>query len=250
MRIYLIGYMGSGKSTLGKKLAKHARLQFIDMDHYIEKRNCKTVPQIFAEEGEAEFRKKERNALEELSAFSDVVIATGGGAPCFFDNVDLMNRTGKTIYLNIDPKIRNKAVVLQITNQALTHVKDALENKRGSHSDTTFETVLQFLRNDCNIPKLMISSHYCLGTGSRLTLTTPGNFDIGFNTLSDIEFMQIRNPWEDPNLVQFWIQWEMGMRIQNFHKRGFMISDGDTVGNELSGDYDAGSGSGSAAIGV
>jgi len=151
---------------------------------------------------------------------------------------------------NIDPKIRNKAVVLQITNQALTHVKDALENKRGSHSDTTFETVLQFLRNDCNIPKLMISSHYCLGTGSRLTLTTPGNFDIGFNTLSDIEFMQIRNPWEDPNLVQFWIQWEMGMRIQNFHKRGFMISDGDTVGNELSGDYDAGSGSGSAAIGV
>ncbi|MEE4287608.1 MAG: shikimate kinase [Mariniphaga sp.] len=105
MRIYLIGYMGCGKSTLGRRLAKHAGLQFIDMDHYIEERNCKTVPQIFAEEGEAEFRKKERKALEELSAFSDVVIATGGGAPCFFDNVDVMNRTGKTIYLNIDPKI-------------------------------------------------------------------------------------------------------------------------------------------------
>lgn len=97
--------MGCGKSTLGRKLAKHAGLQFIDMDHYIEERNCKSVPQIFAEDGEAEFRKKERKALEELSAFSDVVIATGGGAPCFFDNVDLMNRTGKTIYLNIDPKI-------------------------------------------------------------------------------------------------------------------------------------------------
>jgi shikimate kinase len=97
--------MGCGKSTLGRRLAKHAGLQFIDMDHYIEERNCKTVPQIFAEEGEAEFRKKERKALEELSAFSDVVIATGGGAPCFFDNVDVMNRTGKTIYLNIDPKI-------------------------------------------------------------------------------------------------------------------------------------------------
>jgi len=96
--------MGCGKSTLGRKLAKHAGLQFIDMDHYIEERNCKSVPQIFAEDGEAEFRKKERKALEELSAFSDVVIATGGGAPCFFDNVDLMNRTGKTIYLNIDHK--------------------------------------------------------------------------------------------------------------------------------------------------
>ena len=104
-RIYLIGYMGCGKSTLGRKLAKHAGMQFIDMDHYIEKRNCKTVPQIFNEEGEAEFRKKERKALEELSEFSDVVIATGGGAPCFYNNIDLMNRTGKTIYMNIDPQI-------------------------------------------------------------------------------------------------------------------------------------------------
>ena len=105
MRIYLIGFMGCGKSTLGKKLARHTGLQFIDMDHYIEKRNCKTVPRIFAEDGEAEFRIRERRALEELSQFSDVVIATGGGAPCFFDNIDLMNRTGKTIYLDIDPEI-------------------------------------------------------------------------------------------------------------------------------------------------
>jgi len=105
MRIYLIGYMGCGKSTLGRKLSEHLRLQFVDMDHYIEERNCKTIPQIFSEEGEAEFRKKERKALEELSEFTDIVIATGGGAPCFFDNIDLMNKTGKTIYLNIDPKI-------------------------------------------------------------------------------------------------------------------------------------------------
>jgi shikimate kinase len=97
--------MGSGKSTLGKKLAKYAGLQFIDMDHYIEKRNCKTVPQLFEEYGEEGFRKRERKALEELSEFTDVVIATGGGAPCFFDNIGLMNRTGKTIYLNIHPKI-------------------------------------------------------------------------------------------------------------------------------------------------
>ncbi len=105
MRIYLIGYMGSGKSHLGHKFSKHLGLQFVDMDNYIEERNYKTIPQIFAEEGEAEFRKKERKALEELSEFSDIVIATGGGAPCFFDNIDLMNKTGKTIYLNIDPKI-------------------------------------------------------------------------------------------------------------------------------------------------
>lgn len=105
MRIYLIGYMGSGKSHLGWKLSNHLGVQFVDMDHYIEERNCKTIPQIFAEEGEAEFRKKERKALNELSEFTDIVIATGGGAPCFFDNIDLMNESGKTIYLNIDPKI-------------------------------------------------------------------------------------------------------------------------------------------------
>ncbi|HZH71233.1 MAG TPA: shikimate kinase [Mariniphaga sp.] len=105
MRIYIIGYMGCGKSTLGRKLACYAGLQFIDMDHYIESRNCKTVPQIFAEEGEEAFRHKERKALEELSEFTNVIIATGGGAPCFYDNMDLMNRTGKTIYLNIDPEI-------------------------------------------------------------------------------------------------------------------------------------------------
>lgn len=105
MRIYLIGYMGCGKSTIGRKLAGHAGLQFVDMDHYIEHRNCKTVPQIFAEEGEAEFRRKERKALEELSEFTDVVVATGGGAPCFFDNMDLMNKSGVTVFLNIDPKI-------------------------------------------------------------------------------------------------------------------------------------------------
>ena len=97
--------MGCGKSTLGKKLAKHTGLQFIDMDNYIEERNYKTVPRIFAEEGEAEFRKKEHKALEELSEFNDVIIATGGGAPCFFDNMELMNETGITIYLNIAPEI-------------------------------------------------------------------------------------------------------------------------------------------------
>jgi shikimate kinase len=119
--------MGCGKSTLGRKLANHAGLQFIDMDHYIEKRNYKTVPQIFDEEGEAEFRKKERKALEELSAFSDVVIATGGGAPCFFDNVDLMNRTGKTIYLNIDPKILADRLLKSKTERPLIKGKSKEE---------------------------------------------------------------------------------------------------------------------------
>ncbi|MEN8118020.1 MAG: shikimate kinase [Bacteroidota bacterium] len=127
MRIYLIGYMGCGKSTLGRSLAKYLDLQFIDMDHYIEERNYKTVPQIFAEEGEAEFRKKERQALEELSEFTDIVIATGGGAPCFFENIDLMNKTGITIYLNIHPKILAERLMSSKTERPLIKGKSKEE---------------------------------------------------------------------------------------------------------------------------
>jgi len=127
MRIYLIGYMGCGKSTLGRKLAKRLGMQFIDMDHYIEERNYKTIPQIFAEEGEAEFRKKERKALEELSEFTDIVIATGGGAPCFFDNIDVMNNTGETIFLNIDPKILADRLLKSKTERPLIKGKSREE---------------------------------------------------------------------------------------------------------------------------
>ncbi len=127
MRIYLIGYMGSGKSTLGRKLAHKLGLQFVDMDHYIEQRNYKTVPQIFEEEGEEAFRKKERQALEELSEFTDLVIATGGGAPCFFDNMDLMNRTGKTIYLDIHPEILAHRLTLSKTERPLIKGKSEAE---------------------------------------------------------------------------------------------------------------------------
>ena len=127
MRIYLIGYMGCGKSTLGRRLSAHLGLQFVDMDHYIEERNCKTVPQIFSEEGEAEFRKKERKALEELSEFTDIVIATGGGAPCFFDNIDLMNKSGKTIYMNIDPKILADRLLKSKTERPLIKGKSREE---------------------------------------------------------------------------------------------------------------------------
>lgn len=119
--------MGCGKSTLGRRFSKHTKQQFIDMDNYIEERFYKTIPQIFAEEGEAEFRKKERKSLEELSEFTDIIIATGGGAPCFFDNIDLMNRTGKTIYMNIDPEILADRLLKSKTERPLIKGKSREE---------------------------------------------------------------------------------------------------------------------------
>jgi shikimate kinase len=105
MRIYLVGYMGCGKSTIGRKLADLLGISFIDLDKYIEERYFKSVPAIFAEEGEERFREKERNSLVEVSQFENVVVSTGGGAPCFFSNMELMNDNGVTVYIAPDTDV-------------------------------------------------------------------------------------------------------------------------------------------------
>ncbi|MBQ2289207.1 MAG: shikimate kinase [Bacteroidaceae bacterium] len=100
-RIFLIGYMGAGKTTLGRALAKELKIEFIDLDNYIEERLCKSISQIFAEKGEEGFREIERRMLHEAGEFENVVISTGGGTPCFFDNIEYMNRQGATVFLDV-----------------------------------------------------------------------------------------------------------------------------------------------------
>lgn len=100
-RIFLIGYMGAGKTTLGRALAAAIGVEFIDLDCYIEERFRKTVSQIFAEKGEEEFRSIERRMLHEVGEFENVIISTGGGTPCFFDNVEYMNAQGTTVFLDV-----------------------------------------------------------------------------------------------------------------------------------------------------
>jgi len=105
MRIYLVGYMGCGKSTIGRKLADLLGISFVDLDKYIEERYFKSVPVIFAEEGEKGFREKERSSLLEVAQFENIVIGTGGGAPCFFDNMEVMNNNGITVYIAPDTDV-------------------------------------------------------------------------------------------------------------------------------------------------
>ena len=105
VRIFLTGYMGAGKTTLGKAFARKLNVPFIDLDWYIEERFHKTVGELFTERGEAGFRELERNMLHEVAEFENVVISTGGGAPCFYDNMEFMNRTGKTVFLNVHPDV-------------------------------------------------------------------------------------------------------------------------------------------------
>ena len=98
-RIILIGYMGAGKTTVGKALAKALGVTFYDLDWYIETRMRRTVKQIFDQEGEEGFRRIERNMLHEVAEFENVVLSCGGGTPCFFDNIDYMNQQGPVVYL-------------------------------------------------------------------------------------------------------------------------------------------------------
>lgn len=109
--IYIIGFMGCGKSTTGKKLASYLNWTFVDLDGKIEEFCGKTIPQIFSEDGESYFRQIESEVLKNLNTDSKTVISTGGGAPCFEDNMDFMLNKGLTIYLKLTPAQLKKRLI-------------------------------------------------------------------------------------------------------------------------------------------
>ena len=121
-RILLTGYMGAGKTTLGRALATKLGFTFIDLDCYIEERFRKTIPQIFAEKGEEGFRDIERRMLHEVAEFEDIIISTGGGTPCFFDNIDYMNSKGITVYLQVP--VERLFIRLSIARKQRPLIKD------------------------------------------------------------------------------------------------------------------------------
>jgi shikimate kinase len=104
MRIFLIGFMGSGKTTVGKAIALQLGYSFMDMDRVIEEETGMTISRIFDEKGEDEFRRLEHELILKLSQLQNIVVSTGGGVPCFYDNMDIINRYGISIYLKMTPE--------------------------------------------------------------------------------------------------------------------------------------------------
>lgn len=150
MRIFILGYKSTGKTTVGKKLASRLNLNFIDLDDYIETINNKTVPEIFSEDGEEVFRKKEWEALVKIcNEETNVVVSTGGGAPCWCDNMNLMLQKGETIYLQID----NNTLVGRLKKAALTR-----PIVMGKTSDELHEYVRD-LKNRCEHHYLRAKYH-------------------------------------------------------------------------------------------
>lgn len=151
--------MGAGKTTIGKELAKALQVPFYDLDWYIQTRRRKTVKEIFDEVGEEGFRKIEYNMLHEVAEFEDVVISCGGGTPCFFDNMEYMNRQAETIYLKADLD------VLYLHLQMGKGVRPLLLNK-------TPEEVKEFMKG-----QLAEREHYYAQAKHTLDVSLMDNFE-------------------------------------------------------------------------
>ena len=131
--IYLIGFMGSGKSTVGRALADALGYDFIDTDTFVETRFHQRIVDMFASGGEATFRRRERLALEELAGMERTVLATGGGLPCYEDSIELLLETGLVIYFRSSP-------------EALAKRLELCKRTRPSIRDKSGEELLAFIR--------------------------------------------------------------------------------------------------------
>ncbi len=157
IRIILIGFMGAGKTTVGKALASELGVTFYDLDWYITMRYRKSVTEIFAERGEEGFRDLERRMLHEVAEFENVVVSCGGGTPCFFDNMDYLNAQADTVYLKAEPSVlamhlkmgKGKRPLLEgKTHEELEdYVREMLEKREPYYSKAKYALDVSLLDN-------------------------------------------------------------------------------------------------------
>jgi shikimate kinase len=138
--IILVGMPGSGKSSLGFFLSKLMWRPSIDTDHYISTRENKSITQIFSEQGEDYFRNLEKQVLLEIIESKPAVISTGGGMPCFYDNMDVMNKAAITVYLKASPE------------KLFEYLKN--DKKRPLVKDKTNEELMDYINTSLNQRKL------------------------------------------------------------------------------------------------
>ena len=153
--------MGCGKSTMGRAVSALTGVPFIDLDNYIEQRFHITVKEIFAQRGEDGFRDVARRMLQEVADFEDVIVACGGGTPCFFDNMEYMNSHGTTVFLNtpIDRlhsrlmRGRHKRPLIadKDDEELMTFIKEALAKRMEHYSKAQITFSSERLENKSEI---------------------------------------------------------------------------------------------------
>ncbi|GAB4246869.1 MAG: shikimate kinase [Ekhidna sp.] len=155
LKIFLIGLPGAGKTTMGLDLAVHLGVQFVDLDQDIEKFNKQTVREIFDEKGEAHFRQLEKHHLEKvINELDSFVMATGGGTPCFFDNLEQMKRSGKVVFINtplqtIKNRIKNdesRPILMSTSLEALLESRVDYY-KQADYTITSLASLMSLFKN-------------------------------------------------------------------------------------------------------
>ncbi|RJP29681.1 MAG: shikimate kinase [Candidatus Omnitrophota bacterium] len=124
--LYLVGFMGTGKSSVGKLIAKKRKCRFADLDELIELKEKKSIPDIFAKYGEAHFRRLEKKALKEISRESNFVVACGGGIVLDKENIQIMNESGLVVCLKASPEVILKRTAASV-NRPLLNVEERKE---------------------------------------------------------------------------------------------------------------------------
>jgi len=156
--IYLIGFMGCGKTTLGKKVANKLKYDFIDLDQLIEKRASLSINEIFTKKGEEFFRVLEKQLLIEVSLNENTVVAVGGGTPCYFTNMEIMNQTGETFYFQRPVKELFNRIVNARDNRPL--VKDKNEEELLVYiEDLLNKREVFYLKSKFTIPRNKLTVH-------------------------------------------------------------------------------------------
>jgi len=161
MLIYLLGLPGSGKTTLGRPLAESLGIDFKDMDDIIEAKEQMSIPTIFSTKGEEYFRRVENEVLKEISCLNDCVISTGGGVPCFHNNIEIINQTGLSIFIDVSPKeiarrllshqsaIHNRPLLNSVENAGLfTEISEKLRTREEYYSKSTLRLKSDNLSSD------------------------------------------------------------------------------------------------------
>ncbi|MBQ1973020.1 MAG: shikimate kinase [Paraprevotella sp.] len=161
IRVILIGYMGAGKTTVGKALANELGLTFYDLDWYIEDRYHRTVAQLFAERGEEGFRKVEQQMLHEVAEFENVIISCGGGTPCFFNNMEYMNEQAQTVYLKATPDVLYRHLKMSKAERPLLkykteeelkeYIKESLAQRQNFYEKAKYIFDVELLENQTKI---------------------------------------------------------------------------------------------------
>ena len=147
-RIFLIGFMGSDKSSIGERLAQRMGWQFVDTDRLIEATHHTTIAQIFAQQGESAFRAIEREVLAQLLPQRHIVVATGGGMACKQENIDKMNAAGTTVYLQasaenlaiwLKSERQNRPLIAQQSEEQLyQYIVQTLSQREKFYQQATF----------------------------------------------------------------------------------------------------------------